>query len=238
MRRKSFLKRLGAKLLVATAVLLVLVTWVGEFLAIGPRAYMDKVALGRSPPAVEDLDAAYRVLEVSQLLRPWDANLQLEMGRLASWHLISSNPVESAKKWAALAESHLMQAASLRPSWGVPWSELIVLELRKQKPDLVSLLKAFQKGLYLTPWEHDAQPGLIWGGFAFWAALDYAQREQFMKIVAHGMQRNWGAVVDAAVRYHKEQHILDLIDPASPAHGRYQHRMRQRQVREKGPVDG
>lgn len=226
---RSLFWRLAGLLLVTAALVSAMVIWVAEFLAVGPRAYMDEVALGRVAPETEELVSAYEILEVSAGLKPWDASMQLELGRLASWVVLEANTSnEKFSHWPEVAERHFQRAAELRPTWGVPWGELVILETRKLKPDLNNILHSLGMGLQLSPWEIDSQPALIWGGFAYWELLDYAQRDRLIAVARHAMNRNQRTVVDAAVHYHREKYIVDFLKPGTLIHGRFLSRLRKR----------
>ena len=197
-----------------TLVLLALwiATWAGaELLAIAPRHMLNEAANKKTLPTNTDWPTGYKLLKLSSQLKPFNANIQFELGRI-SWLQASSLQKESEAKsqWLEKSIFHLKKTLETRPTWGRAWAEISTAYL--QKRDYLLSYKALVKAMQLEPYEGYSQWMILWNGFALWPMLLPEDTEKFLAIIKHVLEYSEPLrVVDSAIANNRENVITPFF---------------------------
>ena len=184
-----------------------------DFIAIGPRATLNEAAGKGHLPRNLDWGPSYRLLATAADIKPRDARMQYELGRIA-W-IDALNPALSRTVMLDRldrAASHLERAARLRPAWGRTWADLA--NVHYLRGHYTRSLADLRTAMRLTPYELATQQLIVGTGFALWPVLDDTDRAALMTIARHVARYSSRAIlINATVPFRRESLIRELVEP-------------------------
>ncbi len=186
--------------------------FVAEFLMIGPRELVSDWSAGTERPAAEDLDKVIALVETATALKPGDAGLHLELGRLHKLRALAlgyGTETRTAALQRAATEFHT--AMQLRPSWGAAWAAYAQVQYLLGRNGRGSI-EAFRQAMQLAPHEGDSYRLLAWLGFAHWPQLPAEDRQAFRALLNdYSSPAYIPPLLEYAVHFHREALVEPLV---------------------------
>lgn len=208
---------------VVAIVVLLLGVWSGvwafaELLTIPPRNLMDKAVKDKNFPVDYNWQPMREAMSAAAALKPWDADIQLELGRMAGWQA-AAYPLGDKDRMAHLqsAVTHLKRAVTLRPTWGLGWAQLAYAQIQIGDVAKTGAPQSLALAMQFSPYDDYVQRLVLWSGFAMWDILPDDTRTKVVHVAEHAaknLRHRW--VVDYAVQFHREKHVAHLATEGSP----------------------
>ena len=202
--------------------------FIAEFIALGPRTLMNEMRNTGQIPEDWNFEPAYKILLVASKIKPLDASLHFELGRL-SWWQAKSIKLDVRKRQALLdrSEKHLSTVTELRPTWGRGWVELANVRLQSGK--YMDAKFALMRGIRVSPYEVDSSWLAMWTAFSLWGFMDWDEKDQVMQMAKYVLENGIAVfAIDSAVRFYKEDVIQKYIEPGTENARRLEWRLKLR----------
>lgn len=161
----------------------------------------------------DEWQAASDRLLLARRLRPLDADVSADLGRLMEWRSWQENPgSEGFKASRNLAAEFYREAIARRPSWGYVWAhhaENLFLQGHRGAEFQASLRRA----IALAPWEPGVQRKVAWMGMAAWEILPADLQREVKETVARGVNLDFYRyeIIRLAVQYDWLAHLEPMM---------------------------
>jgi len=157
--------------------------------------------------------AAVDRLLLARRLRPLDAGVSADLGRLMEWRSWQENPgSEGFEASRTLAGEFYREAIGRRPSWGYVWAHyaenLFLLGHTGSE-----FQTALRQAIALAPWEPGVQRKVAWMGMAAWELLPADLQRGVKETIARGVDLDFYRyeIIRLAVQYDWLPHLVPMM---------------------------
>ena len=225
MKKKVFI--VGANITLACLIILAAAWGWANIVSMKPRHLMSVWEITGEVEEEKEWERALEKLQTARALNSFDTDYVFDIGRLYEWKALG-HPTwsDEAKANRVKAIEQYRLAASMRPSWGVPWVQLAQNKAMKQEMG-ESAFNALQKAMILEPWEPYTLRKTIWIGLATWDQMQVSQKEGFLKHIQHASRWQLRFVLHAAIQFGWESNLRPLLEN-DPARERLERELKRR----------
>ncbi|MCB1877506.1 MAG: hypothetical protein KDH88_16150 [Chromatiales bacterium] len=182
-----------------------------DLLTVGPRDRLATWARNNPESVAAQAGRDLQSLELAHGLRPWDADLAADLGRMSEWITRDGTPwsMESSP-WRRQAIGYYQTALRLRPGWAFAWAHLAQARLLIGFP-LEEILAPLDKAMVLGPAEPGVQRKVLWVGFSLWARLNEDLRARLATVLFQTLEHQAPSAIGMAVHFNREALIRDAL---------------------------
>lgn len=172
---------------------------------------MDSVASEGVLPEDYDWQPVINVFSLGAKVKPNDARLRFELGRLEWWQAqYGQLSAQQRRDHLQYAANSLQEVTKLRPLWGRAWVELANIQFQQKK--YLDARQSLLHGMSLAKYDVLSHWMIYWTGFGIWGLLTPSEQDRFMEVVQFAVEYRYvDELLEAAVANYREALIEPLL---------------------------
>lgn len=190
---------------------------VADFAATGASGALNQWSVDDAQPTQAAWESARRLLTLAATLKPYDAVLEVDRGRLFEWKAVAASSLVERRAARHIAIGHFTQAVEKVRLYGEAWAFLArSLVLNGQAKEGVD---AWRNAARLSPFEPQVLPKIVEIGAYLWPLLGDHDRGLFIDVVRAALRYDdSGNILKSMVKYGREELIRPLLSRPGQAY--------------------